>query len=76
LTFISVFSKITNINNVYKALGDPTRRRILELLRDRDMTAGELAEHFNLANDKQTDRLRLHSSGFSAFTAFPWLPLY
>jgi ArsR family transcriptional regulator, arsenate/arsenite/antimonite-responsive transcriptional repressor len=37
------------MNNVYKALGDPTRRRILELLRDRDMTAGELAEHFNLA---------------------------
>jgi ArsR family transcriptional regulator, arsenate/arsenite/antimonite-responsive transcriptional repressor len=49
LTFISVFSKIANMNNVYKALGDPTRRRILELLRDRDMTAGELAEHFNLA---------------------------
>jgi DNA-binding transcriptional ArsR family regulator len=37
------------MNNVYKTLGDPTRRRILELLRDRDMTAGELAEHFNLA---------------------------
>jgi ArsR family transcriptional regulator, arsenate/arsenite/antimonite-responsive transcriptional repressor len=37
------------MNNIYKALGDPTRRRILELLRDRDMTAGELAEHFNLA---------------------------
>lgn len=44
-----VFSKIANMNNVYKALGDPTRRRILELLRDRDMTAGELAKHFNLA---------------------------
>jgi ArsR family transcriptional regulator, arsenate/arsenite/antimonite-responsive transcriptional repressor len=37
------------MNTVYKALGDPTRRRILELLRDRDMTAGELAEYFNLA---------------------------
>jgi ArsR family transcriptional regulator, arsenate/arsenite/antimonite-responsive transcriptional repressor len=49
LTFILVFSKISNMNNVYKALGDPTRRRILELLHDRDMTAGELAEHFNLA---------------------------
>ncbi len=37
------------MNRVYQALSDPTRRRILELLRDRDMTAGELAEHFPLA---------------------------
>ncbi len=37
------------MNRVYQALSDPTRRRVLELLRDRDMTAGELAEHFPLA---------------------------
>ena len=37
------------MNSVYKALSDPTRRRILELLRRRDMTAGELADHFDLA---------------------------
>jgi ArsR family transcriptional regulator len=37
------------MNSVYKALSDPTRRRILELLRKRDMTAGELADHFDLA---------------------------
>lgn len=37
------------MNCVYKALSDPTRRRILELLRERDMTAGELAEYFDLA---------------------------
>jgi DNA-binding transcriptional ArsR family regulator len=37
------------MNAVYKAISDPTRRRILELLRKRDMTAGELAEHFDLA---------------------------
>ncbi len=35
--------------NVYKALADPTRRRILQLLRERDMSAGELAEHFDYA---------------------------
>lgn len=32
----------------FKALADPTRRRILEFLRERDMTAGELAEHFDM----------------------------
>lgn len=35
--------------NVYKALADPTRRRVLQLLRTRDMSAGELAEHFDSA---------------------------
>ncbi|MSO73472.1 MAG: ArsR family transcriptional regulator [Rhodospirillaceae bacterium] len=31
---------------VFKALADPTRRRILQLLRKRPMAAGEIAEHF------------------------------
>lgn len=34
---------------VYKALADPTRRKILQLLRERDMNAGELAEHFDFS---------------------------
>jgi ArsR family transcriptional regulator, arsenate/arsenite/antimonite-responsive transcriptional repressor len=34
------------VNRVYRALADPTRRRILALLRERDMTAGELAAQF------------------------------
>jgi ArsR family transcriptional regulator len=37
------------LNLVYRALSDPTRRRILELLRSRDMTAGEIAARFDLA---------------------------
>ena len=37
------------MSEVYKALADPTRRRILQLLRDREMRAGEIAGHFDLA---------------------------
>lgn len=37
------------MNDVYRALADPTRRRVLALLRDRDMTAGELAAEFDLS---------------------------
>lgn len=38
-----------SLGEVFRALGDPTRRRILALLRNGDLTAGELAEHFPLA---------------------------
>lgn len=41
--------RITMSKNVYKALADPTRRKILQLLRERDLTAGEIAEHFDFA---------------------------
>jgi ArsR family transcriptional regulator, arsenate/arsenite/antimonite-responsive transcriptional repressor len=34
------------MNTFYRALSDPTRRGILRLLRERDMSAGELAEKF------------------------------
>lgn len=37
------------MNRAYRALADPTRRRVLVLLRDRDMTAGELAAQFELS---------------------------
>ncbi len=37
------------MTSVYQALADPTRRRILELLREREMSAGEIADHFRLA---------------------------
>ena len=37
------------MNDAFKALSDPTRRRILELLSDRDLSAGEIAEYFDIS---------------------------
>ncbi len=39
---------MTASSKAFKALGDPTRREILSLLRRGEMTAGELAEHFDM----------------------------
>ena len=36
------------MNQAFKALADPTRRKILDLLKEGDLTAGEIAEHFNM----------------------------
>lgn len=36
------------LNLPFKALADPTRRKIILLLKDKDLTAGEIAEHFNM----------------------------
>ena len=37
------------MDKVYRAISDATRRAILRLLRDSDLTAGEIARHFDLA---------------------------
>ena len=49
IDIILYFAKYRNMNLVFKALSDPTRRQILQLLRKKPMTAGELAEHFPIA---------------------------
>lgn len=36
------------IDSSFKALADPTRRKIIMLLKEKDLTAGEIAEHFNM----------------------------
>jgi DNA-binding transcriptional ArsR family regulator len=37
------------LNELFLALGDPTRRQVLRLLRGGDLSAGEIASHFDLA---------------------------
>jgi ArsR family transcriptional regulator len=33
----------------FKALDDPTRRKIIDMLRERDLTAGEIADAFDIS---------------------------
>ena len=42
-------SKYINMNAIFKALNDETRREILELLRVQEMTAGDIADQFNIS---------------------------
>ncbi len=37
------------MNLLFKALNDETRRTIIELLKEKDLNAGEIAEKFNIS---------------------------
>ena len=47
------------LNLAFKALNDPTRREILELLKKRDLTAGEIVEKFNISGPSISHHLEL-----------------
>lgn len=47
------------MNAIFKALNDETRREILELLRRRDMTAGEIADAFEISKPSISHHLDL-----------------
>jgi DNA-binding transcriptional ArsR family regulator len=38
-----------SLNMMFKALSDPIRRKILLMLKKQDMTAGEIAERFDIS---------------------------
>ena len=47
------------MNALFKALNDPTRREILEMLREKDMTAGDIADRFSISKPSISHHLDL-----------------
>jgi len=47
------------MNSLFKALDDPTRRQILELLKKKDLTAGEIADAFTISKPSISHHLDL-----------------
>lgn len=47
------------MNTIFKALNDPTRRKILHLLREKNLTAGEIADAFDISRPSISHHLDL-----------------
>lgn len=47
------------MNSAFKALNDPTRREILQLLKNKDLTAGEIVQQFNISGPSISHHLDL-----------------
>lgn len=47
------------MNLLFKALNDETRRQIIELLKKGDMTAGDIADHFDISKPSISHHLDL-----------------
>lgn len=47
------------LNNTFKALADKTRREILKLLKEKDLTAGEIAESFDISKPSISHHLNI-----------------
>jgi DNA-binding transcriptional ArsR family regulator len=47
------------MNDVFKALADPTRREILQLLRSGEKTAGELAARFDMTKPSMSHHFQV-----------------
>jgi DNA-binding transcriptional ArsR family regulator len=47
------------MNDAFKALSDPTRRKILQLLKESDLSAGEIADQFNISKPSISHHLNI-----------------
>jgi len=47
------------MNDIFKALSDPTRRRILELLKQGNLSAGDIAEKFAIGKPSISHHLNI-----------------
>lgn len=47
------------VSMMFKALADPTRRKILRLLQKKDMTAGEIADQFDISKPSISHHLNI-----------------
>lgn len=50
---------LPSMKSIFKALDDETRRKILELLRERDMNAGEIADRFQMTKPSISHHLEI-----------------
>ena len=46
-------------DKVFKALSDKNRRKIIDLLKKKEMTAGEIAVHFNVSKPTISEHLKI-----------------
>jgi len=47
------------LNIVFQALSDPTRRKILKMLKEKDLSAGEIADAFNISKPSISHHLNI-----------------
>jgi len=47
------------MNDTFKALSDPTRRKILQLLKEKDLIAGDIADQFNISKPSISHHLNI-----------------
>ena len=57
--FVELLNYLPPLKTVIKALNDATRREILELLKEKDRTAGEIADHFSFGKPTISHHLDL-----------------
>ncbi len=44
---------------IFKAMADGNRRKIVQLLRKKEMSAGEIASHFNISKPSISEHLKI-----------------